>query len=169
MLGQFRFRTANRLKKDCLLSSFRHARFQHLQARHQQNRDLLISIQGLDTRRHGFVSHEFLFDKTFTTQNVSPVSPSQQLEHKRCSELIPSWVKVCKSNRMNNLEKEGVARAWIWRPSSSWLAIAIIRRIALSLLVSIVKGRLFRCCCFQLRHSKNLGGSGCPKIQQGKV
>jgi hypothetical protein len=66
------FSTAKRLKQDYLLSLFRPAWFQHLQAQHQQNQDLLNSIQRFDTREQDLFGKNPCFIK-ISTQNISPL------------------------------------------------------------------------------------------------
>jgi hypothetical protein len=66
------------LKQDYLLSCFRPAWFQHLQAQHQQNQDQSTSIQGLDTRKKVLFGKNLCLIKN-SNQYVSPVLPSQQL------------------------------------------------------------------------------------------
>ena len=77
MCCELRFRIAKRLQLDYLLPSFQPARFQHLQAQHQQIQDLLTLIQGWDTRKQvWFGKNPYLIK--FLTQNVPPLchSPS---------------------------------------------------------------------------------------------
>jgi hypothetical protein len=45
-------------------------------------------------KKTSFVWQESWFNENFNQKCVAPVSPSQQLEHNKCSELIPVMGKA---------------------------------------------------------------------------